>query len=164
MKYPKISNYPSFDMLSGYQGQMAELDSIRVREMMQNQELNIDKIQFTPPHLESTTLFTGIQVKQREPMQERDLSTEEFLNLFERKESLKMAYIPHFITQCVVYYLDLLVAYARDNRLSEYKKQTRRLKEIRKEYMDSLEKEMPPKVFQKFLPSAMNILKAAEAI
>jgi len=36
-------------MLSGYQGQMAELDSIRVREMMQNQELNIDKIQFTPP-------------------------------------------------------------------------------------------------------------------
>ena len=49
MKYPKISNYPSFDMLSGYQGQMAELDSIRVREMMQNQELNIDKIQFTPP-------------------------------------------------------------------------------------------------------------------
>ena len=33
MKYPKISNYPSFDMLSGYQGQMAELDSIRVREM-----------------------------------------------------------------------------------------------------------------------------------
>ncbi|ROS85998.1 hypothetical protein EEL33_08875 [Muribaculaceae bacterium Isolate-037 (Harlan)] len=151
MKYPKISNYPSFDMLSGYQGQMAELDSIRVREMMQNQELNIDKIQFTPPHLESTTLFTGIQVKQREPMQERDLSTEEFLNLFERKESLKMAYIPHFITQCVVYYLDLLVAYARDNRLSEYKKQTRRLKEIRKEYMDSLEKEMPPKVFQKFL-------------
>ena len=79
---------------------------------------------------------------QRVPMQERDLSTEEFLNLFERKESLKMAYIPHFITQCVVYYLDLLVAYARDNRLSEYKKQTRRLKEIRKEYMDSLEKEM----------------------
>lgn len=49
MKYPKNMNCLSIDMLSGYQGQMAELDSIRVREMMQNQELNIDKIHFTPP-------------------------------------------------------------------------------------------------------------------
>ena len=45
MKYPKISNYPSFDMLSGYQGQMAELDSIRVREMMQHRQDSI----YPPP-------------------------------------------------------------------------------------------------------------------
>ena len=49
MKYPKISNYPSFDMLSGYHGQPAPLDSIRGRAIMPNQELNLAHIQFTPP-------------------------------------------------------------------------------------------------------------------
>ena len=49
MKYPKTMNYLSFDMFTGYQNQIAELDSIRVGERVRNQELNIDKIQFTPP-------------------------------------------------------------------------------------------------------------------
>lgn len=62
-----------------------------------------------------------------------------------------MAYIPHFITQCVVYYLDLLVAHARDNRISGYKKHTRRLKEIKEEYIKALQNEMPAHIFQKFL-------------
>lgn len=62
-----------------------------------------------------------------------------------------MAYIPHFMTQCVIYYLDLLVDYARAHRLSEYKKHTRRLKEIKEEYIIALKHEMPPHVFQKFL-------------
>lgn len=91
-------------------------------------------------------------------MRERDLSTEEFLNLFDRQESLRMAYIPHFMTQCVVYYLDLLVDYARDNRLSEYKKHSRRLKEIRTEYMDALRHEMPADVFQRFLTQREDFL------
>lgn len=162
MKSPTINNYPSSNMLASL-NQMAGLDSIKIREMMQCQELNIDKIQFTPPHLESPTLFTGIQVKKREPMRERDLSTEEFLNLFERLESLRMAYIPHFLTQCVVYYLDLLIAYARDNRLSEYKKQTRRLKEIKEEYMDALRHEMPVDIFQKFLDQRKEYLESCGA-
>ena len=96
-------------------------------------------------------------------MRERDLSTEEFLNLFERHESLRMAYIPHFITQCVVYYLDLLIAYARDNRLSDYKKHTRRLKEIKEEYMDALRHEMPADVFQKFLAQRKEYLESCGA-
>lgn len=96
-------------------------------------------------------------------MRERDLSTEEFLNLFERLESLRMAYIPHFITQCVIYYLDLLVAYARDNRLSEYKKQTRRLKEIKEEYMAALRHEMPADIFQKFLTQRKEYLESCGA-
>lgn len=93
----------------------------------------------------------GISVKKREPMRERDLSTEEFLNLFDRKESLTMAYIPHFITQCVMYYIDCLTEYAKANRLSEYKKMTRRLKEVQAEYMEALRHEMPYAVFQRFL-------------
>jgi len=151
MKYPTINNFLSSDILAGCPNPMSELDSIRVREMLQTEALNIDKLSNTPPNFISPTLFTGIQVKMREPMRERELSTEEFLNLFERQESLRMAYIPHFITQCVVYYLDLLVAYARDNRLSDYKKQTRRLREIKEEYLTALKHEMPTHVFQKFL-------------
>lgn len=162
MKYPTTNNYLSSNMF-GSINQMSELDSVRVREMMQCQELTIDKIQLTPPNFESPTLFSGIQVKKREPMRERELSTEEFLNLFERQESLRMAYIPHFITQCVVYYLDLLVAYARDNRLSEYKKQTRRLKEIKEEYLDALKHEMPANIFQKFLAQRKEYLESCGA-
>lgn len=48
MKSPTINNYPSSNMLASL-NQMAGLDSIKIREMMQCQELNIDKIQFTPP-------------------------------------------------------------------------------------------------------------------
>lgn len=141
MKFPVISSYPF--------SEMAELDSIKIREMLQIPELNIGQ---TPlPIFGQTSLFSGIQIKNREPIRERNLSTEEFLNLFERSESLKMAYIPHFLTQCVVYYLDLLVAYARDNRLSEYKKHTRCLKKIKEEYLSALHHEMPVNVFQKFL-------------
>lgn len=98
MKSLKTMNGLSYDMLSGSQGQMARLDSIKIRDMMQQMELGIDKIQLTPPHLESPMLYTGIQVKHREPMREHELSTEEFLNLFDKTESLRMAYIPHFIT------------------------------------------------------------------
>ena len=97
-------------------------------------------------------------------MRERELSTEEFLNLFERHESLKMAYIPHFITQCIIYYLDLFVDYARNNRLSEYKKHTRRLKEIRAEYMDALKHEMPADIFQKFLNQREEYLESCAEI
>lgn len=93
----------------------------------------------------------GIEMPKHKPMQERDLSTEELLNLFDRKESLTLAYIPHFITQCVIYYLDLLVDYARANRLSEYKKHTRMLKNVREEYFMALRHEMPPHVYQRFL-------------
>lgn len=93
----------------------------------------------------------GIEMPKCKPMQERDLSTEELLNLFDRKDSLTLAYIPHFITQCVIYYLDLMVDYARDNRLSEYKKHTRMLKNVRAEYFEALRHEMPPHVYQRFL-------------
>lgn len=48
MKYPTTNNYLSSNMF-GSINQMAELDSVKVREMVQYKELDIDKIQFTPP-------------------------------------------------------------------------------------------------------------------
>jgi len=137
MKSQKISSYPFSDML----GNIELPDSIKA-EM---EKRGIKPI-FTKPLID-----TGLQIKPREPMRERELSTEEFLNLFDRKESLKMAYVPHFMTQCVIHYLDLLVEYARANRLSDYKKHTRKLKDIKAEYLEALRHEMPPHVFQKFL-------------
>lgn len=150
MKSQKTNNFLSSEMLICNPAKTAELESVRVREFLQNKELNIDEMQITPPHLDTVNLSTGIQVKTVDPLQERELSTEEFLNLFERHDSMRMAYIPHFMTQCIVYYLDLLVAYARDNRLSDYKKHTRWLKALKEEYYEALRHEMPPKVFKKF--------------
>lgn len=97
-----------------------------------------------------TMVDFGVRVNTSQPMRERDLSTEEFLNLFDRKESLKMAYVPHFITQCIMYYLDLFTEYAKENKL-DYKKTTRRLKSVKEEYLAALRHEMPPRVFEKFL-------------
>ncbi len=97
-------------------------------------------------------LDTGVKLPPpREPVVERDLSTEEMLSLFDRKESLTMAYVPHFITQCVMYYLEMLVEYGRSNRISEIKKHSRMLKAVRDEYIYALRHEMPPRIFEKFL-------------
>lgn len=92
----------------------------------------------------------GIDVPKRKPMRERELSTTELLNLFDRKESLQMVYIPHFITQCIMYYIDAMCQYMVEHRLSEYKKLKRILTEIKREYYAALRHEMPFEVFQKF--------------
>lgn len=94
---------------------------------------------------------TGIQIKRPEPMRERELSTQEFLNLFDREESLRMVYVPHFLTQCIIYYLDRLTEYAISNRLSDYKKHSRMLKRIKADYIEALRHEMPYDFFHKFL-------------
>lgn len=82
---------------------------------------------------------------------ERELSEEEFLGMFERKESLALAYIPHFLTQCVMYYLDLLLEYCRTHKLPQYKKCSRVLKMVRDEYEVSIRHEMPPHIYARFL-------------
>lgn len=123
--------------------------SIDISETMRK-EMEKQGCKFNPIAMPIPSV-ADIKIKHREPMMERELSTEEFLNLFDRKESLVMAYVPHFITQCVIHYLDLMTDYMRTNRLSEYKKNTRQLREIKEEYLAALRHEMPPHVFQKFL-------------
>lgn len=137
MKYQPINNYL-----------FSEMPDIEMPQAIKDE---IAKRGITPNPFAVKPIGIEVNIPKRKPMQERDLSTEEFLNLFERKESLTMAYIPHFITQCVIYYLDLLVEYARANRLSEYKKHTRQLKNVREEYFLALRHEMPEHVYQKFL-------------
>lgn len=139
MKSQLISNYPFSDAL----------DNIKIPDAviteMEKRGISANPIPVKP------MIDTGIHFKKREPMRERDLSTEEFLNMFDKADSLKMAYVPHFITQCVIYYLDLLVEYARDCRLSDFKKHTRLLRQMKEEYLAALRHEMPPHVFGKFL-------------
>lgn len=139
MKSQLISNYPFSDVLDGVEIPVAVKVEIEKRGMSAN------------PIFVKPMIDTGIHFKKREPMRERDLSTEEFLNMFDKADSLKMAYVPHFITQCVIYYLDLLVEYARDCRLSNFKKHTRLLRQMKEEYLAALRHEMPPHVFEKFL-------------
>lgn len=138
MKYRPINNF--------------DYSNISKIEIPSTIEVEMKKTGMQPycNHIASTD-HHGVHIKVRKPMQERDLSTEELLNLFDKKESLTLAYIPHFITQCIIYYLDLLVAYARDNRLSEYKKHSRMLRNLRAEYYEALRHEMPYTIFQKFL-------------
>lgn len=49
MKYPTINNFLSSDILAGFPNAMPELDSIRVREMLQTEALDVDKLSITPP-------------------------------------------------------------------------------------------------------------------
>lgn len=99
----------------------------------------------------------------RKPSRERELSPEEFLSLFSKKEALKVAYIPHYLTICAINYLDQLIGYARTNRLSDYKRHTRMLKAMREEYFDSLRREMSEKVYQSFLDLRFDYLESCGA-
>lgn len=139
MKSQLINSYPYFDM-PGDIGLPADVVAELEKRGLSKQ-----------PALIQPMIETGIRIKKREPVREHELSTEEFLNLFDKAESLKMAYVPHFMTQCVIYYLDLLVEYARNNRLSDLKKHTRKLREVKADYLAALQREMPPHVYQMFL-------------
>lgn len=98
------------------------------------------------------TVDLGIRLKpQRQPMTERELTPQEVLKLFSPEEALTITYVPHFITQCVMYYTDLLTAYAVENRLPQTKKHNRWLKRLNGEYMKALTEEMPDRVFKRFL-------------
>lgn len=85
------------------------------------------------------------------PAPSQDLSVTDMLKLFERKEALELTYVPHFLTQCVVYYTELLVKYAIDNRIEEMKHNTRALRAVCTEYHDALRTEMPSHVYKRFL-------------
>lgn len=138
MKSQQISSLPFSDSLGGI-----EFPTAVKAEMGKPGE------NFSP--LMKLTTDPSLQIKKREPMRERELSTTEFLNMFDHAESLKMVYLPHFITQCVIYYVDLLIDYARSNRLSDYRKHTQKLRNIKDDYIAALRHEMPAQVFQQFL-------------
>lgn len=103
-----------------------------------------------------------MQIK-NEPMRERELTTGEMLKLFDKEEALQIAYIPHFMTQCALHYAEVLTDYTRENRLGEYKKQTRILLDIAKEYIYSLRSEMPAKVFERFMSQRKQYLEMCGA-
>lgn len=96
------------------------------------------------------SFYGGLQIKKREPKKARELSTEEFLNLFDKKESLKMAYIPHFMTLCIVYYIEQLTQYANGYKVSQLKRPARVLNSVREEHECALKREMPPAVYEQF--------------
>lgn len=82
--------------------------------------------------------------------EDRELSPSELLHLFDETETLRMVYVPHFLTQCVMYYLDLMMQAGAKFKLP-YKKEARLLKDLQNEYIISLKAEMPFHVYQHFL-------------
>lgn len=93
----------------------------------------------------------GVNIPNQNKIKTGYLSRRDMLDLFGRKESVSMVYIPHFVTQCILYYSDLLMNYTRSHKMSEYKRHTRILNNICKDYYTVLRQEMPPEVYQKFL-------------
>lgn len=106
-----------------------------------------------------TSVAPLIKIKKAERMKERELSTTEFLNLFDRKESLRMAYLPHYITQCVLYYVNLLTDYGSERQVDDIKKHSRLLKALQQEYFDNLRREMPDNIFNQFLAQRQEYLQ-----
>ncbi len=82
---------------------------------------------------------------------EHELSTTEIFQLLDRKQAMEMVYVPHFLTQGVLYFAKELLDYARTNRLSDFKPRGRILKLMVDEYYSALRKEMGANVYARFL-------------
>lgn len=95
--------------------------------------------------------ITGICIPKPKPRTEQKLSYRNLIEFLDYKEALKIAFIPHFVIQGILYYLNNLVDYAVNNRIAELKKPVRLLKELRDDYDKNLQMEMSPKVYKRFL-------------
>ncbi len=89
-------------------------------------------------------------MKRQQPMRERELTPQELLNILDRKDTLRMVYVPHLLTQCVIWYVDMMIEYAKANRLQKYKRFTRLFTLIRDDYYKALCHEMRPSVYNMF--------------
>lgn len=97
------------------------------------------------------------------PMRERELSPSELLAMFEPEKSLRMAFIPHLLTQIALYFMDCFVQSAREARLSQYKRHTRAMKAIRDDYRTALQFEMRGNVFERFEQQRDDYLRKCSA-
>lgn len=88
---------------------------------------------------------------EKAPVLERDLPVQEFLSLFSPDETMRLVYVPHYITQCVIYYMDMMIEYAVSNRVSYFKRHMRRLREIKDDYLRQLYNEMPAEIYNRFV-------------
>lgn len=104
----------------------------------------------------------SVRIPPRRPPQ-RELTASEMLRLFDKREALHIVYVPHFITQCIMFYLDELCNYTSANRLSQYKRLRHTLVEIKSEYYYAVRKEMPPRVYDKFMTQRDEYLTACGA-
>lgn len=103
-------------------------------------------------------------VRMPKPQTERELSVDDILGMFDRKEALYMVYVPHFVTQCVMWYADKLCNYARRNRLKQFRPYTSVLWAMRDEYIEALHHEMPDDVFDRYLAQRKEYLSEVEGL
>lgn len=87
------------------------------------------------------------------------LGVKEVLQLFDPIESLCIVYVPHYLTLCVISYIEKLLDFCRTNRLSEYKPVSRKLKDVITEYYHALQDEMPRYAYMQFLNQKDNFLQ-----
>lgn len=141
MKSPMVSNYPFSKSLTG--GNV--LEGFEPIANFQSREDRLLRMQAMQMKRELPIAKKPVEKKKKQ------LTYKEVMEAFDTKEALKMAYVPHFITQVVIYYLDQIFAYVRAEQISEVKKYTRQLREIKNEYLSSLKCEMRPQIFNAFL-------------
>lgn len=64
------------------------------------------------------------------------------LDIFTWKENMMIAFVPLIISKVAWVYVEKVMKYCADNRIQEFKKIGRTIKELRKEYLDVLRKDL----------------------
>ena len=97
-----------------------------------------------------TTLPRPLTAKKKEEKEEafrkecKD-NVQKMLKAFTFDEHMQIAFTPHIIIDTIWYFVDKVQAYCRDHRISEVKKLSRAINELRERYRQELRKDLSQK-------------------
>lgn len=94
-------------------------------------------------------VITPKEVQERNFKAECKKNTKRLMEAFSFEEHAKIAFVPLIIAHIAWYYADKAVRYAADHRISEVKKLSRAIKELRTHYIDLLKKDLDYKHLEK---------------
>lgn len=77
-------------------------------------------------------------------------TTSDVLALFDKAEAVRMVYVPHFLRACAARQAEEVCSLLVRERVSEYRKQTHRLRELAAGCDADLRREMPFRVYRRF--------------
>lgn len=130
---------------------------------MQNRP-NFKTLPFNPKLIKADIdlpFHSSFAIPEPEPKKVK-LEVKDVLNLFGRYEAMCIVYIPGLLTQFVIYFIERLREYCRQNRIADFKAHSRKLKEAVDEYESSLRKEMPFDVYNGFLKQRQDFLETCQ--
>lgn len=120
------------------EGVMEMLDRLAAEQIAgfaMSQPINIPA-PFAPSHF--------VNIPKPQPKKPRKISQEEAWKLFGVAESVKMTFIPQVMTALALDWVLKFIDYCRQNRISEWKKHTRVLKQCVENYAESIRKSYGP--------------------